>query len=153
MKSLFSQSGQVLAFRQFLRLLGNFFVVSKTLFGPFLVIKTNVSMPWFQCKIGLKTGHPRPRYLRKNKMGLQFGFACHVLQTSRHRVVRFSNQSFHWNRGIETVVLSTIIGTNGVFKYPKFFPASFKNHLKNPKLRENLTGLGKKVFHLGISDS
>ena len=27
-----------------------------------------------------------------------------------------------------------------------------KNHLKNPKLRENVTWLGKKAFHLGISD-
>ena len=48
------------------------------------------------------------------------------LQISRHRVVRFLNQSFHWNHGIETVVFSTIIGTNGVFKYPKKIPRASK---------------------------
>ena len=80
----------------------------------------------FNVKLVYKMGHPGPRYLRKNQMGLQFGFACHVwnyfTNISPHGgVVRFSNWSFHWNRGIETVVLSTIIAKNGVFKYPKFF--------------------------------
>ena len=64
--------------RQFLRLVGNFFGVLKTLFGPFIVLKTNVSMPWFQCKIGFKNGPPRAAIFEKNKMGLRFGFGCHV---------------------------------------------------------------------------
>ena len=57
-------------------------------------------------------------------------------QISRARVVRFSNRFLLWNRGIETVVLSTIKGTNGVFKNQKIFPTRVKNGLKNPKLRE-----------------
>ena len=68
------------------------------------------------------------------------------LQISWPREVRFSKRFLHWNRGIEMVVLSTMKGTNGVFKNPKNFPASLKNCLKNPKLWENLTWLGKKGF-------
>ena len=142
--------------RQFLRLAGIFFLVLKTLFGPFIVLKTNVSVPWFRCKIVYKTGHPGPRYLRKKKMGLRLvlrAMFVMFLQISRHMVVRFSNRSFHWNCEIERVILSTIICTNGVFKYQRKIPMSFKTRLKNPKLQENLTWLGKKAFHLGICDS
>ena len=103
----------------------------------------------FNAKSVLKMGHPGPRYLSKqNGVAIWFCVPClnFFLQISRHRVVRFSNRSLLWNRGIETVVLSTIIGTNRVFKYPKKIPESFKNRLKNPKLRENLTWFGKKGF-------
>ena len=43
-----------------------------------------------------------------------------------------------------------------VYKPSKIFflilSVNVKNHLKNPKLRENWTWLGKKAFHLGICD-
>ena len=143
--------------RQFLRLLGIFFWVLKTLFGPFIVLKTNVSMPWFQCKIGFKNGPPRAKIFEKKQNGVAVWFCVPCLKFF-YKYPRTGWSAFqtelckYWNRGIETVVLSTIIGTNGVFKYPKKIPMSFKNRLKNPKLRENLTWLGKKAFHLGICD-
>ena len=43
--------------------------------------------------------------------------------------------------------MSTIKGTNGVFKNPKFFPSSLKKCLKNPKLRAvKLDLIGEKGF-------
>ena len=45
-----------------------------------------------------------------------------------------------WLRRVfKTVVLSTIKGTNGVKKFMKILSMNVKNHLKNPKLRKNLT--------------
>ena len=100
--------------------------------------------PWshgFNAKIGLKNGPPWAEIIEKKQNGITvwFGMAClkTFLQVSRPTVVRFSNRFLHWNRGIEAVVLSTIRGTNGVFKNRVFFPTSLKNVLKNPKLREN----------------
>ena len=138
--------------RQFLRLAGIFFSFKNS----FCIFYWTSQCHGFNAKLVYKTGHPGPRYLRKKKMGLRLvlrAMFVMFLQISRHMVVRFSNRSFHWNCEIERVILSTIIGTNGVFKYPKKIPMSFKNRLKNPKLRENLTWLGKKAFHLGICDS
>ena len=94
----------------------------------------------FNAKIGLKNGPPWAEILAKMFLNM----ACQTKpwprfvfsQLFRPRVVRFSNRFLHWNRGIEVVVLSTIRCTNRVFKNRKIFPASLKNGLKNPKLRE-----------------
>ena len=95
----------------------------------------------FNAKIGLKNGPPWAEILAK----MFFNMACQTKpwphfvfsQFSRPKVVRFSSRFLHWNRGIEAVVLSTIRGTNGVFKNQNFFSASLENGLKNPKLQEN----------------
>jgi len=80
--AIFSQSGlvfpQFLVFETIFEACGKFFRVLKTLFGPFIVLKTNVSMPWFQYKIDLKNEPSRAEIFEKNKIGLRFGFACHV---------------------------------------------------------------------------
>ena len=82
----------------------------------------------------------KEKIFEKNQNGVAVWFdvpcAKMVLQISRPTVVRFSNRFLHSNRGIETVVLSTIKATNGVFKNQKILPASLKNDLKNPKLQE-----------------
>ena len=49
----------------------------------------------------------------------------------------FFKPILHWNRGIETVILSTINGTNGVFKISNKFASSLKNRLKNPKFDQD----------------
>ena len=94
----------------------------------------------FNAKIGLKNRPPWPEIFAKMLLNMarqtkpqpHFGFS----QISRPRAVCFSNRFLHWNRGIETVVLSTMKGTNGVFKKRKILPTSLKNGLKNAKLRE-----------------
>ena len=109
--------------RWFLKLAGKNFGYLKTLFVPFIVLKTTVSIPRFQCKNQFEKLTALGQDIwEKPKWGC--GLVSRAmfeifLQISRHRVVRFSNRSFHWNRGIKTVVLSTIIDTNGAFKYQK----------------------------------
>ena len=161
MKSLFSQLALVFpqfwVFEAIFEARGENNRFLKTPFVTLIVLKTTASIPRFQCKNRFENGPPWAEILAKMFLNM----ACQTKpwphfvfsQLSRPRVVRFSNRFLHWNRGIETVVLSTIKGTNGVFKNPKIFPASLKNRLKNPKLRENLTWLGKMAFHLGICDS
>ena len=91
-------------------------------------------------KIGLKNGPLWAEIFAKMFLNM----ACQtkpqphfvLTQLSRPREVRFSNRFLHWDRGIETVILSTMKGTNAVFKNLKILPRSLKNGLKNPKLQE-----------------
>ena len=125
MKSHFSQSGQV--FLQYWVFEAIFEARRKNL-RILLYSKRPSRCHGFNAKIGLKNGPLWAEIFEKNQNGVAvwFGGPClkTFLQISRARVVRFSNRFLHWNRGIETVVLSTIKGTNGVFKNPKIFPAS-----------------------------
>ena len=68
-------------------------------------------------------------------MGLPYGLACHVLNTniSAHGGPFFKPI---FALKLKSVVLSTIKGTNGVFKNWKILHKSLENGLKNPKLRE-----------------
>ena len=51
----------------------------KTPFVHFIVLKTTVSIPWFQCKNRFEKRTTLGRDIwEKNKMGLRFGLACHV---------------------------------------------------------------------------
>ena len=109
--------------RRFLMLAGIIVGFLKSLFEPFIVLKTTVSILRFQCKNRFEKWAPLGWDIWKNKIWLPV---------------------LHWNCGIDRVVLSTIKGSNRVFKNQKILPESLKNDLKNPKLRELL--IGKKGF-------
>ena len=95
----------------------------------------------FKAKIGLKNEPPGAEIFAKmyfntahqTKPPAKNGFS----QISQPRVGRFSNRFLRWNREIETVVLSTIKGTNGTKKMLWILSTNLKYRLKNPKLRKN----------------
>ena len=148
MKSLFSQSGQV--FPQF-----RVFGYLKTLFVPIIVLKITVSIPRFQWKDWFEKWTTLYLDICKKELNMArktISQPHFVFSNISARGGPFLKPILHWNHGIETFVLSTIKGPKRVFKTPKKFPTSLKNCLKNQKLRENLTRLGKKAFHLGICD-
>ena len=69
MKSPFSQSAlvfpQFYVFEATFEARGGNLLIFKTPFVPFIVLKTNVSIPRFQCKIGLKNGPPWAKIFAK----------------------------------------------------------------------------------------
>ena len=161
MKCLFAQSGP--DFSQF-KVFKMIFDVHGQNFHKFFLLRLYLLLyskrpSWthgFNAKIGLKIDPAWAEIFKKkqNWFVVWFGMPCWntFLQISQPRVVRFSNRFLRWNRVFKTVILSTIKGRNGVKKIMKILSMDVKNHLKNPKLRENWTWLGKKAFHLGISD-
>ena len=123
MKSLFSQSDQVfpqfLVFEAIFEACGNFFLVLKTLFGPFIVLKTNVSVPWFRCKIVYKTGHPGPRYLRKTKWG------CGLVWRAMFKNI-FANISAHVGPIFKPIFALKPWDGDGRFEYNKRYKRTKK---------------------------
>ena len=134
MKSLFSQSGQVFlqfwVFEVILDAWGKFFESFKTPFLPFIVLKTTFWISRLQCKNRFEKQTTLGRDIckiilsvaRQTKRQPHFVFS----QINQPRVVCFLNRFLHWNRGIETVILSKIKGTNGIFKNPTKFPRASK---------------------------
>ena len=141
--------------RRFLKLVGKISDIQKLRLYLLFYSKRPFWSHGFNEKISLKNGPPCAEiFVKKFKHGTQnqtatpFCFFSNILAQGGP----FLKPILHWNHGIETLVLSTIKGPKRVFKTPKKFPTSLKNCLKNKKLRENLTRLGKKAFHLGICD-
>ena len=136
--------------RRFLRLAGKIFGFLKTPFVLLIVLKTTASIPRFQCKNRFQK---RPTvggdYWEKTKW--DHGLVWHAmfktfLQISRPTVVHFSNRFLNWNRGIETVILSTIKGTNKVKKIEIFVHVPQKLTQK-PKIVERS---GEMAIHSTI---
>ena len=135
MKSLFSQLAlffpQFWVFEAIFEARGENFLIFENSICAFYCTQNDRLDPTVSMQKSVwKTDHRGPRNLQnhfstwhaKPNRNLIFVFC----QISRPRVVHFSNRFLHWNRGIETVVLSTIKGTNGVFKNPKIFPRASK---------------------------
>ena len=114
-----------------------------TPFVPFIVLKTTVLNTRFQHKNRIEKQPSLSRDIEEKTIlirGLVWhAMLKHIFANISAQCGSFFKPIFALNHVFKTIVLSTIKGTNGVKKFIKIMSMNIKNHLKNPKLRENGT--------------
>ena len=135
-----------LNFRPFLRYAVKFSDIFLALFVSFLVPKATVLSPSIKTKSGLISVKVFSDLASQTKPSVEHSFWL-IFQAL---LGLLTNQFLHWNREIETIVLSVITATNKFMKNWQTSAMVLKIILKNLNLEKNLTWLCQLGIHLGI---